>query len=991
MNKTIKCLQINKGDTDLESRVDQINDLLTQYKPHVVVINELNSSSGDQITRNQFKDYHLETDNLDIVDRTSRTGVLIFKDLHYQRRRDLETTGISTIWLQFNYPGRKALLFQAMYRQFQRLGVPGSLTPSAQHRRWTLIIDKWEQAIKEEREIITMGDMNLNYLRWETPTHLKNSYDRMKDPMIKLLKEKILDKGFTILSNVPTKLNDNNQEKPSCLDLMITNRVEKITSYQAGITSFSDHTLQYLTRSTRGIQTSNKYARIRSYKNFSIQQYRDNIINHHYYIDVLYENDPEIISRKIQDIMKDSLEPMAPIRVIQISDKTSTRLSQTVRAAIAERDLAHATFKETNMVEDMRHYRRLRNATNRLIAKEKFKRKVKTFQGEDQNLSDKWKTMKRETGQANFASPQTITENGKQHTTHANMAAALNRQYTQTIRKLIGEMESNGVDPLEHYRKVVPQGLTKFTFKQINMSQLRTTLSRMRATGSMGEDDLSTKNIKQAQKELEPLLLKLINTTIKSTTYPEALKTTKIVPIPKPNKNKNNSDGWRPVNLVVALSKVIERVLLGQILDHLDNNKLVPAQHHGSIRGKSTQTLVNELHDLLVEDLKDDKEGALIVLDQSKAYECINHNILLDKMSILGFQQQAVAIMKSFLGNRKQIVQVQAHRSPKLDIGPQSVIQGSTLSCVLFLIYILDMPMIFHNTTHTPQEYRQCQQPNLKTYVDDSYVKTYKKDNMTIKETIQETMDTILSYTQANKLAVNPDKTLIMLQTKNQALKDSFSIILNGKEIKHQKEIKILGNLLSETLTWDAHVVKLLIPALKNRIRTLKLMTRYLDNGFKAMYTNAVFKSKMMFGLETWGGAKQSHISMIQSLQDKASLLALPQQYQKMSSSQRQQALGWLNVRKEILRATMSFTQKIINTGKPEELASQMPTNEKNLRISEHKKLGTRPRWLGASKVTRATYRTRAYMYNTLPKALTTQIETHKFKKRLREYLFNKR
>ena len=421
------------------------------------------------------------------------------------------------------------------------------------------------------------------------------------------------------------------------------------------------------------------------------------------------------------------------------------------------------------------------------------------------------------------------------------MASALNREYIQTVKKLITEMESTQVDPLDNYSKIIPQNLTTFTFTQISMHQLRKTLQGMQLTGSSGEDNISICMIKQAQKELEPLLLRLVNRAIQTRTDPAALKMTKIVSIEKTGKPKMTLSAWRPINVVAALSKVIERVLLHQILQHMDSNELIEAQQHGSMRGKSTQTMVTELHDLLVEDWTNKKEGALIVLNQSKAYNCISHNILLRKLEIIGFQPQAIAIMTSFLGQRKQFVQVEGQRSEKLEIGLNSVIQGSMLSCILFLIYILDMPQIFHTEKHSPAQYRDCNQTNLKTFVDDSYLKMYKEDDKTLQETVINTMEKVLKYTRANKLSVNPDKTQIMLQTTDNKTKEELSVILNGKTIRHKSRIMVLGNLLSDTLTWDSHVSTVLIPALKNRIRTLSLVTKYLDKGFRAIYTNSIF------------------------------------------------------------------------------------------------------------------------------------------------------
>ena len=97
-----------------------------------------------------------------------------------------------------------------------------------------------------------------------------------------------------------------------------------------------------------------------------------------------------------------------------------------------------------------------------------------------------------------------------------------------------------------------------------------------------------------------------------------------------------------------------------------------------------------------------------------------------------------------------------------------------------------------------------------------------------------------------------------MLITKNQTAKNEFQVELNGKTVKHSRELLILGNLMNDQLTWSSHVTKVLIPALTNKIRTLELLNKYLDRGYKAVFTNSTFRSTLMFGLETWGGAPRN-------------------------------------------------------------------------------------------------------------------------------------
>ena len=434
------------------------------------------------------------------------------------------------------------------------------------------------------------------------------------------------------------------------------------------------------------------------------------------------------------------------------------------------------------------------------------------------------------------------------------MAEALNRQYLQKIRKIKSEMEESELDPLIHYKKIIGRDDLSFTFTQINMHQLRSILKSLKSSGSTGGDDISMRVLKQAQSELEPLILHLINSTISTNKFPESLKISKVVPIRKVGKEQTDSDGWRPVNLVTALSKVIEKVFLRQILQHLERHDLIGHQHHGAVHGKSTQTLITEIQDLLVEDRTNGQDSFLIALYQSKAYDLVCHEILLRKLEALGFKPQAIRIMTSFLSGRKQFVQVEGRRSECLLTGPNSVIQGSTISCALYLIYILDLPELFHEEKLQPKEYRESKKTNVKTFVDDVFLKAFKEDDKTFKESVLTLMESVETYTKANRLALNPDKSMIMLNTKNAAEKETFSVVLKGKVVKHSSEMIVLGNLLSDQLTWDRHVTSVLIPALRNRLRSMRIINKYLGNGFKAVYLNATFRSRLMFGIETWGG-----------------------------------------------------------------------------------------------------------------------------------------
>ena len=178
------------------------------------------------------------------------------------------------------------------------------------------------------------------------------------------------------------------------------------------------------------------------------------------------------------------------------------------------------------------------------------------------------------------------------------------------------------------------------------MSDLTKIMSKMRPTGSSTNDFISIKNIKQAARPIYPLLLNLINATIRTMIYPSNTKTAKIKPVPKDINNLFETLSRRPINIIQSFSKIIESVLLIQIIEHLASNHLIHQNHHGALKNKSTQTAIIKLYDILIEVLETGQEAALIIIDQSKAYKNLPHKLLLEKLKIAGFsRRQTVQVM----------------------------------------------------------------------------------------------------------------------------------------------------------------------------------------------------------------------------------------------------------------------------------------------------------------------------------------------------------
>ena len=167
------------------------------------------------------------------------------------------------------------------------------------------------------------------------------------------------------------------------------------------------------------------------------------------------------------------------------------------------------------------------------------------------------------------------------------------------MKSVIAQIPETQTVPLVSYKRAVGIVDRTFSFKLISMSQLIKLIDKMKPMGSAGPDNILMRMIKDARDELQPLILIMVNQAIKNRIFPDQLKETKIGPIEKKGKNKNTEEGWHPVNVIPALSKVLECVLLAQMLEHLKVNQLIGHSHHGAVNGKSTQTMINELYNKL--------------------------------------------------------------------------------------------------------------------------------------------------------------------------------------------------------------------------------------------------------------------------------------------------------------------------------------------------------------------------------------------------------
>jgi len=283
---------------------------------------------------------------------------------------------------------------------------------------------------------------------------------------------------------------------------------------------------------------------------------------------------------------------------------------------------------------------------------------------------------------------------------------------------------------------------------------------------------------------------------------PSDLKIAKVIPIYKKG-NKNQSSNYRPISMLNILSKILEKIIFSRMLSFLDKYKILNKHQFGFRKNHSTATALINALDNVYEHLDRGEDVIGVYLDIQKAFDCINHDILLDKLKAYGIRGTAWEWFKNYLGNRKQFVSLMGYKSTNHAIN-YGVPQGSVLGPLLFLIYINDI----QNANNTAF---------LNLFADDTSLFVFDKDVNNLFATCNNVLESINKWFIANKLKLSLDKCVYTYfqRTKNKKSMTSHKLYLNGAELQRVENSKYLGIFIDENLTWHTHIQYIISKLLK--------------------------------------------------------------------------------------------------------------------------------------------------------------------------------
>ena len=420
----------------------------------------------------------------------------------------------------------------------------------------------------------------------------------------------------------------------------------------------------------------------------------------------------------------------------------------------------------------------------------------------------------------------------------------------------------------------LPMSDSTFTFDPVSSETILQIVEKLKDKKSAGVDGISNHLLKRTAECMIKPLYKLVNRSLLSGIFPKQMKVAMVIPLYKgvDAGSRHQYTNYRPIAILNSISKVLEKVVEGKLRSYLDYHDLFSPCQYGFRTKRSTSQAMLDLLNYAHDSMDSGSKAVSIFVDLAKAFDTLDFEILLQKLSRYGVKGSALTWFRSYLLGRKQQVKLPCGTLSDLCDITTGVPQGSVLGPLLFILYINDLP--------------KCV-PLLKVvlFADDTSCLYRAKDNHELFSTLNWQLERLADFFSANKLSLNVRKTRCMAFLPKNCHFHYQELLLDNEKItwitpnsaKSDTHYKFLGVLIDPELTFREHIGKVLAK-LSSASYAVSSSQRVLPRKVVLSVYRALFESQILYCCTAWGSARPKLLQPLKALQTRVlkSIFYLP-------------------------------------------------------------------------------------------------------------------
>ena len=699
-----------------------------------------------------------------------------------------------------------------------------------------LLSDKLSMISQENKLIYLMGDFNINIL--EHDLHVPTS------EFVELMYSYLIFPTIT----KPTRIKGNSA---TLIDNIFCNDLDN--RHFSGILycDISDHYPVFSINYTSSINEKPTTIRYRTFSDANINYFSEELgkIDWSFVYNV---NDGKEAFQGFIDKYVSLYNNCFPEKTKKVSYKNRKPwLTVGLKAAIKTKNKLYMNSKKFSTQENVNQYKQYKTHLNKIMKLTERNYYSNLLEDNKKNIKNLWCILKGIINKRKSShSGNKFKINGTDSTDKNKIANGFNKYFVNVGKDLAKNISSSNIDPNSYIEQRYPQTIFLETVLNQEVKQIITNLKDT----SAGYDGINSNILKKTYVNILDTLTYILNLSIEQGFFPDCLKIAKVIPLYKSGDAKAFSN-YRPVSVLPVFSKILERLMYNRMIKFINKNNILYQYQFGFRQNRSTNMALITLVDKISSAIDNGECVIGVFIDLRKAFDTVDHNILISKLNKYGFRGLSQKWLNDYLSNRQQFVQYNETTSVYQSI-TCGVPQGSILGPLLFILYVNDIANVSKSLF-------------LLLFADDTNIFIKGKSINEMIEILNNEMTKVTEWMNVNRLSLNVQKThYIIFKSQRKQISLDKIVKINGIRIEQVKHTKFLGVIIDENLTWSEHI-KMVKSKVSRGFGIICKTRKVVPLSTLVTLYNSLIYPHLIYCIEIWGNAAGVYQTSLFNIQKK--------------------------------------------------------------------------------------------------------------------------